>query len=714
MDNPFQRPGEQDLLRIMGLNSKKPDAKELDPKAKVPQDTLVSGKGGGGLNAAAKQTLEDRKISKPAEESPLETYEYPTLETQKPEAEAKAKADTAVLSDAKWPEPDTMFHQEVEVSVKVALPKGKEHITRVTAELFAQQPSGPVSISKGEGHAQSTGTAVIVLPVYKPRGHEEGIVEMFIEFTHKLAKMLSTVQVLRPVSETALKSADHILIPGTTFDKDTSFIGPKGTLALKAVESRFKEWEKKFPKKAQIAVFGHTDKDEKDSKGLSERRAQSAFAFITNDAKMWDNLYKAEKWGLKALQTLLKDLGHYHGGADGEDGPNTQGAFKAFQKGAGLPESGKEDATTRQALFTAYMKGKHDIKIEASRFVQVAGHAWMGCAARNRIKVSDGAVPENRRVAFILVNTSKHFPVNFPCQDGSEVACQGQCEKTGKRSAAGIKCLFYDELVREEKQAAAEDSADDGNTLTEAELKSISGADDTLVQLYQPHLNHEMKAKGINTSLKKAHFLAQLCAESGSLKYAEELASGTDYEGRSDLGNTEFGDGKKFKGRGLIQITGRTNYTTFGTYCGEDLITGANHKKVAEPKYAVLSAIWYWSSRKLNQHADDDEFLEICYRVNGGFNGLQERAAYLKNGYQVFKIPDGKARLEKIIAAISKNLDKVLPLVNIALAEDAELNATSAAKKLSKEKKISHFENMLFIAMDSESKIQTFKVTLEI
>ena len=101
------------------------------------------------------------------------------------------------------------------------------------------------------------------------------------------------------------------------------------------------------------------------------------------------------------------------------------------------------------------MKGKHDIKIDASRFLKVAGHEWMGCAAHNQVKVSEGAAPENRRVAFVLINPSKYFPVNFPCQDGSEVACQGQCKKKEKRSAAGIKCLFYDQMVREEKQAAA-------------------------------------------------------------------------------------------------------------------------------------------------------------------------------------------------------------------------------------------------------------------
>jgi hypothetical protein len=113
-----------------------------------------------------------------------------------------------------------------------------------------------------------------------------------------------------------------------------------------------------------------------------------------------------------------------------------------------LPETGSEDSATRKALFATYMKGKHDIKIEAARFLKVAGHAWMGCATHNQVRESEGVAPENRRVAFVLFNPSKHFPVNFPCQDGSEVACQEQCKKEGKRSGAGIKCMFYDQMVR--------------------------------------------------------------------------------------------------------------------------------------------------------------------------------------------------------------------------------------------------------------------------
>ncbi len=472
-ENPFQGPGDKDLKKIMGPDPKQPDPKKSDPKPKSSDESLVNGKGGGGLSADAQQTLEDRKKSNLPPEPPPETYDFPTIE--KPKPEDPAKADTAVLSDAKWNEPDTLFHQEAEVSVKLSLPKGKEHLTKVQVELLAKTPSGPESISKGEDWAQADGTAVVNVPVYKPKGYVDGPVEYFFRVMHSLAKMLSTEKEPREVSEMALKSADHILIPGNSFEKDSSFIGPKGTQGLKPLETRFKEWEQKFPKKAQIAVYGHTDKDEKDAKGLSERRAQSAFAFITNDAAAWDNLYRAEKWGLKALQILLKDLGHYHGTPDGEDGPNTQAAFKAFQKSAGLPESGREDSTTRKVLFGAYMKGKHDIQIDASRFCQVAGNPWMGCAANNQARESDGAAPENRRVAFILINPNKHFPVNFPCQNGSEAACQGQCKKVEKRSTPGTKCLFYDELVREKTQEPVVENAADENAHATADRISFEG-----------------------------------------------------------------------------------------------------------------------------------------------------------------------------------------------------------------------------------------------
>jgi len=443
----MQGPGDKDLEKMGVPNSMQPDS-----TARSADSLLVNNKSGG-LGGAAQKTLDDRARTNQEPEPPPETYEFPTEEPAS--TEDTAKADTAVLSDPKWVQPDTLFHQEAEVSAQLTLPDGKEHITKVQAELFAKTPSGPKSISKGEAWAQADGKAVIPLPVFKPEGYVDGAVEYFFRIYHSLAKMLSGEKQSREVSEMALKSTDHVLVPGIAFDRESSFIPPKGAHSLKLVEAKFNEWDKKYSKKSQIAVFGHTDKGEKDAKVLSERRAQSAHAFITDEAATWEKLYNVEKWGLKALQFILKDLGHYHGAADGADGPKTQAAFIAFRKSAGVLESGKEDPATRQALFAAYMKGKHDIKIDASRFCKVAGNPWMGCAANNQAKEGKEAAPENCRVAFILIVPSKNFPVHFPCQDGNEAACQAQCKKAGKRSAAGIGCMFYDELVREKKQEAA-------------------------------------------------------------------------------------------------------------------------------------------------------------------------------------------------------------------------------------------------------------------
>lgn len=186
---------------------------------------------------------------------------------------------------------------------------------------------------------------------------------------------------------------------------------------------------------------------------MSERRAQSAFAFISNDAETWEKLYGKEKWGLKPLQILLKDLGHYTGTPDGLDGPRTQTAFKALQKKSGLPETGKEDPGTRKALFGAYMQGKHDIRIETSRFCRVDGYPWMGCGTTNRIQDGEAPTTANRRVAFVLFHNSRFFPIYFPCKDGNPVACDAQCKRVGKRSAPGIRCLFHDEMLREADQA---------------------------------------------------------------------------------------------------------------------------------------------------------------------------------------------------------------------------------------------------------------------
>lgn len=141
---------------------------------------------------------------------------------------------------------------------------------------------------------------------------------------------------------------------------------------------------------------------------------------------------------------------------------------------------------------------------------------------------------------------------------------------------------------------------------------------------YLANLNTTIRDYQINTCIRKLHFLAQVRHESGEFVYREEIASGQDYEGRSDLGNTQPGDGRRFKGRGLIQITGRNNYGNYGTYKNENFTNEPNNLRLAQLPYCVDSAGWYWENYlnvNLNDCADEDDIIYITYRINGGFNG---------------------------------------------------------------------------------------------
>lgn len=171
-------------------------------------------------------------------------------------------------------------------------------------------------------------------------------------------------------------------------------------------------------------------------------------------------------------------------------------------------------------------------------------------------------------------------------------------------------------------------------TLTEQQLKNIMPhATAANIQKYMPHLNAMMPRYGIDTPLRIAHFIAQLAHESGSLRYAEEIASGAAYEGRKDLGNIQPGDGVKFKGRGLIQLTGRTNYRKFSDYTGHDFINHPEH--VTMPDFAVESACWFWKTCDINRLADADDCRAVTKRINGGYNGLADREAYLVRAKKV-------------------------------------------------------------------------------
>jgi predicted chitinase len=166
-----------------------------------------------------------------------------------------------------------------------------------------------------------------------------------------------------------------------------------------------------------------------------------------------------------------------------------------------------------------------------------------------------------------------------------------------------------------------------GAGVTQAQLLKIMpnlGAEKA--RQYLPFLNQAMAEQGITTEPRKEMFLAQLAHESGGLRYMEEIASGAAYEGRRDLGNTQPGDGKRFKGRGPIQLTGRANYREVGRALGLDL--EGNPGLAASPAVGFRIAAYFWKSRGLNSLADQGNFREVTRRINGGYNGLADREMY--------------------------------------------------------------------------------------
>lgn len=149
-------------------------------------------------------------------------------------------------------------------------------------------------------------------------------------------------------------------------------------------------------------------------------------------------------------------------------------------------------------------------------------------------------------------------------------------------------------------------------------------------QKWAAALTLAMEGGQINTRKRIASFLAQIGHESGSLVYVKELGGPTyfaKYEGRKDLGNTEKGDGVKFCGRGLIQVTGRANYGRASqALFGDDRLL-KTPELLEQPEWAAKSAAWYWSTRNLNALADADRFTDITKAINGGTNGLEDRKA---------------------------------------------------------------------------------------
>lgn len=171
----------------------------------------------------------------------------------------------------------------------------------------------------------------------------------------------------------------------------------------------------------------------------------------------------------------------------------------------------------------------------------------------------------------------------------------------------------------------------------------------------------------INTPLRKAHFLAQISHESGSFKFVSEnlnysakalyavfrkyfpslaVAEGYArqpekiankvYASRMGNGDEASGEGWKYRGRGLIQLTGKDNYRSFSADAGQDFV--ANPDLVTQPEWALASACWFWKKRRINRYADTDDIHMVTKLINGGFNGLEHRQHFLDEYKRLYKI----------------------------------------------------------------------------
>ena len=180
--------------------------------------------------------------------------------------------------------------------------------------------------------------------------------------------------------------------------------------------------------------------------------------------------------------------------------------------------------------------------------------------------------------------------------------------------------------------------------VTKEQMKAIMPNAGERIDIYLPYINDYADAFNINTPLRMAHFLAQVAHETAELVHMREIGN-ADYCHKYEvgrlakmLGNTQKGDGYRYKGRGFLHLTGRANYQAYtnSKYCKGDVV--AEPKLLEQPRVAVKSGMWFWLIKGLNALADKNDILAIIKRINGGTNGLTSRTKYWKRALKAFNI----------------------------------------------------------------------------
>ncbi len=315
----------------------------------------------------------------------------------------------------------------------------------------------------------------------------------------------------------------------------------------------------------------------------------------------WEALDPANRWG--GNWSGFKDTPHFERRAGSKSAAAAREAAPAAAPvPAAAPERGVRETRGAGLLAEAVGWKRPNRRADvATAQILLNAHGAEGRFAQDAPLAIDGAFGANTHRAIVAFQTE----------------VMGFGEPDGVLDAAGPSIAMLAAIAPE------------GYSALLLRLLMLAASDAAVARFAEP-VALCLERCGIDTALRQAHFLAQIGHESGELRFVEELASGEAYEGRADLGNIEPGDGRRFRGRGLIQLTGRSNYARFGAAIGRrDEILAHPERLADEPELAARAAGWFWEVNGLNGLADADDLTAVTRRINGGLNGVEHRRALL-------------------------------------------------------------------------------------
>lgn len=316
-----------------------------------------------------------------------------------------------------------------------------------------------------------------------------------------------------------------------------------------------------------------------------------------------DEYRRAVDAAIQAGETGLR-TGEILGGLDGEDGyasPILAGA-SALGAGAGL-FLGDEEQQAKPA-------SNLDLKAQGQ-----------------------SGQPRGNNTPPLGLESMSSSPLGTGKDQGSQLQKQNQRTQPEKPFAIDGSKSIQDQRYDQSLNSLSNQSSPNNTTNPETEgnnMKKIKK--DEGFQYVESALNDA----GIDDPLERAQFLGQLGHESMGFTRLEEIGGGKKYEGREDLGNTEPGDGERYKGRGFIQLTGRANYRDFGELIGVDLEN--NPELASDPEIAAQIAVAYWNNRVKPRVKDFNDTTRITKLINGGTNGLADRKKRFAKFRETFNV----------------------------------------------------------------------------